>query len=151
MFYKEIESLSKEKFKRLTGVKKEVFLLMLEVVNTYKMAMRKHPTRGIPPKLSAADKLLLMLMYYREYRSQFHIGITYGISESRVCEIISETESILILDKRFHLPGKKALLKQENNFEVVLVDVTESPIERPKKSSAKTTRVKRKDTHTKRN
>jgi DNA-directed RNA polymerase specialized sigma subunit len=37
-----------------------------------------------------------MLMYYREYRTQFHIGVTYGISESRVCEIIKETECILI-------------------------------------------------------
>jgi hypothetical protein len=40
-------------------------------------------------------------------------------------------ESILISDKRFHLPGKKALLNQENNFELVLVDDTESPVERP--------------------
>ncbi|MCB0541851.1 MAG: transposase family protein, partial [Bacteroidetes bacterium] len=56
-----------------------------------------------------ADKILLMLMYYREYRTQFHIGIAYKISESRVCEIISEMESILIKDKRFHLSDKKQL------------------------------------------
>ena len=79
----------------------------------------------------------------------FHIGVSYGISESRVCEIIREYESILIADSRFHLPGKKALLKEENNFEVVLVDVTESPVERPKKNNAETTRVKRKDIPTK--
>ncbi len=151
MLYKDIGSLPKEKFKRLTGVKKDVFVLMLEVIDNYKFSIRKHPSRGAPPKLSNADKLLLMLMYYREYRSQFHIGITYGISESRVCEIITETESILISDKRFHLPGKKELLKPENNFEVVLVDVTESPVERPKKSNAKITRVKRKDTLKKHN
>ena len=84
-------------------------------------------------------------MYYREYRSQFHIGITYQISESRVCEIIDEMERILITDKRFHLPGKKALLKQENQFEVVLVDVTESPIERPKKNNAGIIQAKRND------
>ena len=128
MFYKEIASLSQAKFKRLTGVKKEIFTLMLDVVEGYKSSIRKHPSRGTPSKLSNADKLLLMLMYYREYRSQFHIGVSYGISESRVCEIISEIESILISDKRFHLPGKKELLKPENNFEVVLVDVTESPV-----------------------
>jgi len=151
MFYNEIESLSGEKFKRLTGVKKEVFALMLDVIEGYKSSKRKHPSRGTPAKLSNADKLLLMLMYYREYRSQFHIGVTYGISESRVCEIISEIESILISDKRFHLPGKKELLKPENNFEVMLVDVTESPVERPKKSNAKTTQAKRKDTLKKHN
>ncbi|MDR0365019.1 MAG: transposase family protein [Bacteroidales bacterium] len=50
-------------------------------------------------------------MYYREYRTQFHIGITYGVSESRVCKIIKEIESILIKDSCFHYP-KKALLKE---------------------------------------
>jgi hypothetical protein len=135
MFYKDIENLNSGRFKRLTGVKREVFDQMLDVLHEYKTNSRKHPSRGTPAKLSNADKLLLLLMYYREYRTQFHIGVTYGISESRVCEIIKETESILIKDSRFHLPGKKALLKEENHFEVVLIDVTESPVERPKKNS----------------
>jgi hypothetical protein len=132
---RDIEKLKSTQFKRLTGVKREVFEQMLEVVNVTKINSRKHPTRGTPPKLNNADKLLLLLMYYREYRTQFHIGVTYGISESRVCEIIKETESILIKDARFHLPGKKSLLKEKNHFEVVLIDVTESPVERPKKNS----------------
>jgi hypothetical protein len=132
---KSIEKLNSSQFKRLTGVKREVFSQMLTVLNEVKTSSRKHPSRGAPAKLSNADKLLLLLMYYREYRTQFHIGITYGISESRVCEIIRETESILIQDSRFHLPGKKALLKEENRFEIVLIDVTETPVERPKKNS----------------
>jgi hypothetical protein len=143
MFYKEIESLAPPLFKRLTGVKKEVFAQMLDCITSFKMKNRKHSSRGRPPKLCYADKLLLMLMYYREYRSQFHIGVTYGISESSVCEIITEMENILIKDKRFHLPGKKIL--KENTFEVVLVDVTESPVERPKKNNEKITQVKRND------
>jgi hypothetical protein len=73
-------------------------------------------------------------MYCREYRTQFHIGVTYGPSESRVCEIIKETESILTGDSRFHLPGRKALLKEENRFDTVIA-VTESPDERPEKNS----------------
>ena len=149
MFYKDVQDLPAGQFKRLTGVKKEVFSQMLDCLNKHKRSERKHPRRGRPAKLSNADKLLLMLMYYREYRSQFHIGIAYQISESRVCEIIDEMERILIADKRFHLPGKKALLQQENQFEVVLVDVTECPVERPKKSSAEITQAKRKDTLTK--
>jgi hypothetical protein len=134
MFYNDIEKLSTPQFKRLTGVKREVFEQMLDVLNETKAGSRKHPRRGTPPKLSNADKLLLLLMYYREYRTQFHTGITYGISESRVCEIITEIENILIQDSHFHLPGKKALLKEENHFETVLVDVTESPVECPKKT-----------------
>ena len=135
MLYKDIENLKPTHFKRLTGVKREVFMQMLDVINESKSLERKHPSRGTPAKLSNADKLLLLLMYYREYRTQFHIGVTYGISESRVCEIIKETESILIKDPRFHLPGKKSLIKEENHFEVLLIDVTESPVERPKKNS----------------
>ncbi len=134
MFYNDIKSLSPSRFKRLTGVKREVFEQMLAVLYEFKSVSRKHPTRGAPAKLSQADKLLLLLMYYREYRTQFHIGITYGISESRVCEIIKETEGILIKDPRFRLPGKKSLSRDETQFEVVLIDVTESPIERPKKN-----------------
>lgn len=135
MFYDDIKVLSAAQSKRLTGVKKEVFAQMLDAITTYKQSSRKHASRGTPPKLTYADKLLLMLMYYREYRTQFHIGVTYGIAESTVCEIIRETERILLQDKRFHLPEKKAFL-QENNFEVVLVDVTESLVERPKKTTA---------------
>jgi hypothetical protein len=146
MFYKDIQHLKPHLFKRCTGVKKEVFLLMLEVVDKYKKQQRKHPSRGTPPKLTNADKLLLLLMYYREYRTQFHISLTYGISESRVCEIIKETESILLQDKRFHLPGKKELLNLENNFEVILIDVTESPVERPKKNSETVIPAKGSDT-----
>ena len=119
-------------------------------MDKHKEQQRKHPSRGTPPKLTNADKILLMLMYYREYRTQFHIGLTYGISESRVCEIIQETERILIQDKRFHLPGKKALLKTDNDFEVVLIDVTESPIERPKKNNETIIPAKRGDTPKKR-
>jgi len=84
---------------------------MLEALNQAKTNSRKHPNRGTPPKLSHADKLLLLLIYYREYRTQFHIGVAYGISKSRVCEIIKKTEDLLIQDSRFHFPGKKSLLK----------------------------------------
>jgi hypothetical protein len=34
------------------------------------------------------------------------------------------------------LPGKKALLKSNVEFEVILIDATETPIERPKKKDS---------------
>lgn len=149
MLYKEVEGLKASLFKRLTEVKKEVFVQMLDCVTQYKQSKRKHNSRGAPAKLSYADKILLLLMYYREYRTQFHIGITYGISESRVCEIIQEIEHILIQDKRFHLPGKKVLNRLENTFEVVLIDVTETPVERPKKNNAVITQARKSGIHKK--
>jgi RNA processing factor Prp31 len=83
MQYKEIEGLKPSLYKRLTGVKKEGFAQMLDSVSQYKQSRRKHISRGVAAKLSYADKILLLLMYYREYRTKFHI-VTYGISESRV-------------------------------------------------------------------
>ena len=149
MFWKQAQQLPDKRFKRATGVRKEIFMQMVDVVTAYKKTHRKHQTRGRPPKLSWADKILMMLMYYREYRTMEHIGITYSVSESRVCEIIQEMESILISDKGFHLPGKKKLLQSDNNIEVVLIDVTETPIERPKKNSVGIIRVRKRNTPSK--
>jgi hypothetical protein len=64
MLYKEIEWLNSSKFKRLTGVKREVFDQMLDTLNQAKSASGKHPSRGAPAKLSNADRVLLLLMYY---------------------------------------------------------------------------------------
>jgi hypothetical protein len=49
----------------------------------------------------------------------------------------------LIKDGRFHLPGKKALAKNDVQYEVVLVDATETPCERPKKSSGNATAARK--------
>ena len=144
MRWAEIQHLSNAQFKRSTGVSYPVYNLMTKVLGEANAKQRKHPSRGIKSSLSIEDKILLMLMYYREYRTMFHIGINYGISESAVCKIIMDTESKLIKDTRFHLLGKKALTRTENNFELVLIDVTESPVERPKKNKEITTVGKRK-------
>jgi hypothetical protein len=48
---------------------------------------------------------------------------------------------------KFRLPGKKQLYQQPNNWQVIVVDVTESPIERPKKSRELTTVGRKSTTH----
>jgi hypothetical protein len=63
--YKDVEKLKSTQFERLTGVKREVFEQMFEVLNEAKTNARKHPTRGTPPKLSNADKLLLLLILFQ--------------------------------------------------------------------------------------
>ena len=77
-----------------------------------------------------------LLMYLREYRTMFHIGVAYGLSESNVCRTIKFIEQALINHPSLHLPSKRALVKSDNTFEVVLIDVAETPIERPKKNNA---------------
>lgn len=106
---------------------------------------------GRKPKLSRADQLLMSLMYWREYRTEFHIGITYGVSEATVCRTIRKIEDVLTKSGEFRLPGRKALQPSDTVIEVVLIDATEQPIERPKKSNGNTTVAKRSDTPKKHN
>jgi Helix-turn-helix of DDE superfamily endonuclease len=144
MRYETVRNLKDEDFKRSTGVQRSTYEKMLAVVEE---GLRDF---GRPPKLSRADQLLMTLMYWREYRTEFHIGLAYGVSEATVCRTIKKVEDVLIKSKQFHLPGKKVLQPSDTIIEVVLVDVTEQPIERPKKDNAGITAAKRSVTPKKR-
>lgn len=144
MFYANLKDYPPEKFKRLTGVRKATFATMLDAL---RLGLRAF---GRPPVLCLEDRLLLVLMYWREYRSYAHIAETYGVSEVTVWRTIKQFETLLIKDKRFHLPGKKALHDPNTEIEVVQMDATECPCERPKKNSVATTLVKRSVTPKKR-
>ena len=137
MRYEEIKEWKDTDFKRLTGVTPETFKKMVVVLE------QELPSFGRPPKLSRTDQLLMTLMYWREYRTQFHIAGSYGISEATVCRTINKVEDALVRSGEFRLPGKKVLQPSDTLIEVVLVDVSEQPIERPKKSKNDTTVAKR--------
>jgi hypothetical protein len=128
MFYANIKDYAPGKFKRLTGVTPETFAVMVDALRD---GMRVF---GRPPNLCLQDRLLMALMYFREYRTYGHIGETYGVSESTVCRTVKRVENVLIGDERFHLPGKKVLCQSDTIFEVTMLDATECPCERPKKN-----------------
>src|SRR5512143_660909 len=137
MNYKTIEQLKDSDFKRLTGVQRKTFEQMLTVME------KGLSNFGRPPKLSRADQLLMTLMYWREYRTEFHIAQSYGVGEATVCRTIRKVEDVLVRSKKFRLPGKKALQPSDTVFEVILVDASEQPVERPKKARKNTTVAKR--------
>jgi hypothetical protein len=137
MRYEEIKNRSDKDFKRLTGVEHQTFKHMVAVLEN------EMPNFGRPPKLERADQLLMTLMYWREYRTQFHIAQAYGVSESAVCRTIQKVEDALMNSGQFRLPGKKALQPSDTVIEIILVDVTEQPIERPKKNNIGTTVARR--------
>ena len=137
MHYETIEQLKDSDFKRLTGVQRETFEQMLAVIEK---GLRNF---GRPTKLSRADQLLMTLMYWREYRTEFHIAQSYGVSEATVCRTIRKIEDALVRSKKFRLPGKKTLQASDTVFEVILVDVSEQPVERPKKAKNGITVAKR--------
>jgi hypothetical protein len=137
MFYADVILLKPTLFKRLTGVPLETFSAMV-------VALENHLSHiGRPPKLCREDRLLMTLMYWREYRTQAHIAQTYGLSESAVCRTIRAIENALLRSGEFPLPGKKVLTKTDIVFEVVVVDATECPVERPKKNSERVTVARR--------
>lgn len=144
MRWEQTKTLSDSQFQRATGVKRSTFIQMLLAVVAHKK-QRTH-NRGRPSQLGVEDQLLVMLMYYREYRTFLHISITYEISEAQCWRIVRKMEDILIKSQLFHLPGKKKLLENSMNWEVVVIDVGESPIERPKKNSESITQAKRNGT-----
>ena len=125
--------LNEDKFRRLTGVKRKTFEKMTEIL--CESHSQKKQRGGRPNKLCVEDMLLMALEYLREYRTYFHIGQSFGLSESNAYQTIKWVEDTLIKDGTFSLPGRKSLLKRDMEYEVVLIDATETPVERPKRGS----------------
>ena len=115
-------------------MQKATFREMVSVIK--EIENNRFSRRGKPSHLSIEDRVLMTLEYLREYRTYFHLGQSYGLSESACYRNCKWVENILIKSKAFSLPGKQALLKSDAEFEVILIDATESPIERPKKKNA---------------
>ncbi len=147
MNYEQARKLKPDEFKRLSGVTLQTFERMVEIVEKQVKAKKKV---GRPSKLSLENQILMTLEYLREYRTYFqqldwvcwgnpstplvHIGKSWGLDESNVYRTIKKIENILIREKDFSLLGKRELFKENNNLKTVVIDVTESPIERPKKA-----------------
>ncbi|WP_445206289.1 transposase family protein [Acinetobacter sp. KS-LM10] len=130
MKYIDSKKLSDPQFKRYTGISYSTFYLMVE-------QLKKHlPTTGRPAKLSIEDQVLLSLSYWREYRTLFHVATSYGVSEPTASRIVRHVEDCLIQSNLFNLP--KDLPQGEGiDWNVVIIDATEIPIQRPKKTEEK--------------
>jgi hypothetical protein len=118
-------------FKRLYGVKPGTFEKMRLILQ--KKYDTLHQNGGKPPKLTVKDKLSITLIYLREYRTMDSIAAEYGVCKGTVCLSIQWVEDTLAEDGMFALPGKKALRRKSASIKYVVVDVTESPINRPEK------------------
>lgn len=143
MKYEIIKEYNDKQFRRITGVKRATFEKMLEILK--KAYAEKHRRRGRKPKLSIEDQLLAALEYWREYRTYAHIAANYGIDESNIYRSIKWIEETLIKDGTFSLPGRKELLKSDAEYEVILVDATETPVERPQKNKENIIQERKKD------
>lgn len=138
-----IAKLKVNDYQRIFGVTKSVFEKMLDALG--KSYENEHRKGGHPCKLSLLDKLVIMLGYYRDYRTMENIAFDYGVSKSTIYESIRFVEDSLMKSHEFSLPSKKALI-DNLDIDVVFVDATECEIERPKKNRKNTTPARKKDT-----
>jgi len=127
MRYIDIQKLTDIQFKRLTGISWSTFNVML---NELKLHVQ---VKGRPCILDLEDQLLLCLSYWREYRTLFHVGVSYGVSETTAFRIVRHVEDCLIKSNLFNL-NKKIPKGEGFDWNVVIVDATEIPIQRPKKN-----------------
>lgn len=133
-FYAKTERLSDRDFKEIIGVKRKTFEDMILILkNAYDSRPRKW-RGGRKKKLSFEEQLMMTLKYYRYYITQKALAFEFEVGEATVSDTIKWVEETLIKDGTFSLPGKKALL-EDDSIEVVLVDVTECPVECPKKTA----------------
>ncbi|CIW10505.1 transposase-like protein%2C IS1515 [Streptococcus pneumoniae] len=136
--YDKAQKLNSKNFKLLIGVKKETFQLMLEHLNSaYQIQHRKG---GRPRSLPMEDQLIMTLRYLRYYPTQRLLAFDFGVGVATVNAIITWVEDTLRASGSFDLDHLEA------PSAAVAIDVTESPIQRPKKNKAKIILVKRNDT-----
>lgn len=130
-----LRQLPDKQFRRLTGVKPSTFRRMADVLFKQEQEKKKPGRRS---KLTLEDQLLMTLQYLREYPTLLRLGVDWGVHESTAQRIVTRTEQALLASGELRLPGKRQL-KAGTSFELVIVDVAESQVERPKKSSDGTT------------
>ena len=115
MKYDQIKVLDAEGFRRLTGVKAKTFERMVQLLSDAEQ--KKKAKGGRKNKLHLKDQLLIRLEYIREYSTYFHIGKSYGISESSAYKTVRWVEDTLVKHPAFALPGRKELIN--NNYDTI--------------------------------
>ncbi|UZQ29088.1 MAG: IS5 family transposase [Spiroplasma phoeniceum] len=132
MKFDEFKNINDKEWLRLTGIKQDIFNKMLDILQVAEI--EKFKKGGKANKLSLENRLLMTLSYWREYRTYFHLGKNFGISEANCYRNIKWIEDILIKHPDFQqVAGKKALINDYFNYKTIIIDVTETPIQRPKK------------------
>jgi hypothetical protein len=143
MSWEKIKNLYGKKFRRYTGLQRSLFEKMLNCIINAKQSKRKHPTKGVKSSLSIENQLLITVLYWREYRDQSHTAVDYEVSQSTISRVITDIENILIKSGEFSLPGRKSIRSRDSVYEITVVDVMETPTERPKKNKSASIAVKR--------
>ena len=86
---------------------------------------------GTQYKLSVAQALFILLIYYRTYTSHVFIGMLAGIHDSNVCRYFKRIEPLLA--QIFRIPVKKIKMSEDEILELI-IDATEQDSQKRKGS-----------------
>ncbi len=129
-----------ETFRRLTGLTPVAFdRLLTDVTAAWEAAQARRGQRkgrkrrigaGPPFALALADRLLMLLIYYRTYVPHAFLGFLFGIDDSTVCRSNRRIEPLLA--GVFRIPERKVELSPDEIRELFF-DATERPTNRPER------------------
>lgn len=130
--FEKIKDQLPEDFLREVGISLKTFLFLRDQIKNY-YALEKQKSslryRGQAPSISLENRLLLTLRYLRDYPTFLNLGRQFDISESYANKIYHKTLSILIKILKFNSRKELSL----ESLQHIIIDVSEQPIERPKK------------------
>lgn len=143
MNYESIELLSESAFRRSVGIERKLFQELIEVL----LQAEQRKKKSGRPSLSLENQLCLALSYWREYRTFFHLGLSFGVHESNAQRITCRVEERLAASGYLALVKPRVSGLKEGEVppaeslapSAVLLDASEVPIERPKKTKRPST------------
>ena len=125
-------------FRQLTGITPAAFdRLLADLVPRHEEAearrkerpgRRRKPGAGRKHALTLADRLLMLLIYYRTYTTHAFLGFLFGVDDSAVGRNINPLQPLLA--GIFRIPGRRVKLDPEDIRELFF-DATERPTRRP--------------------
>src|SRR5690242_14561311 len=129
---------SPKAFRQLTGITPLVFdKLLADLTPRYEQAearrkdrpdRRRKPGAGRKHALDLADRLVMLLMYYRTYTAHASLGFLFGVDDSAVGRHIDPLQPLLA--GIFRIPGRRIRLDPEG-VRHLFFDATERPARRP--------------------
>jgi hypothetical protein len=127
-------------FRQLTGITPTAFdQLLAQLTPRYHEAdarrkahpgRRRKPGAGRKHTLALADRLLMLLLYYRTYVSHAFLGFLFGLDDSAVGRNLNPLQPLLA--GLFRIPERKVELRPDEIRELFF-DATERPTRRPKR------------------
>src|SRR5262245_30779722 len=129
---------SPKAFRQLTGITpRAIDRLLADLPPRYEQAdarrkdrpdRRRRPGAGRKHALDLADRLLMLLIYYRTYTTHAFLGFLFGVDDSAVGRNINPIQPLLA--GIFRIPERRIKLDPEEMRELFF-DATERPTRRP--------------------